>query len=269
MDPRAGTPAEPSDLVDIEALIDAYHERRPDPSIPAERVVFGTSGHRGSSLTTSFNEDHIAATTQAIVDYRNKEGIAGPLFLGADTHALSAPAVQTALRVLAANAVHVLVDSRDDVVPTPALSHAIVRHNRTLSQGDPGRADGIIVTPSHNPPSDGGFKYNPPHGGPAGSDTTAWIANRANEIIADGMRAVGDGRARAGRGQGGADETDGAASRGEVGRYDFREHYVADLARIINVSVIAASGVRIGADPLGGASVHYWEAIRDRYGLNL
>ncbi|MFT3797408.1 phosphoglucomutase (alpha-D-glucose-1,6-bisphosphate-dependent) [Microbacterium sp.] len=253
---RAGQPAEASDLIDIDELIAAYYDRKPDASVPEQRVAFGTSGHRGSSLSTSFNEDHILATTQAIVDYRAGQGIAGPLFLGRDTHGLSLPAERTAIEVLVANGVDVRVDSRDAWVPTPALSHAILAYNRGRAADDPGRADGIVVTPSHNPPRDGGFKYNPPHGGPADTDATGWIADRANALIAAGLEGVHRTRF--------ADIADGA-----YGSYDFREGYVADLANIIDVEAIRRAGVRIGADPLGGASVEYWALIGERYGLDL
>jgi phosphoglucomutase len=248
MNDRAGTPAQESDLVDVEQLIRAYYELSPDVSVAEQRVVFGTSGHRGSSLDTAFNEAHIAAITQAIVEYRAGQGITGPLFIGKDTHALSRPAETTALEVLEANGVRALVDEFDDFVPTPALSHAILTYN---AAGHDDRADGIIITPSHNPPRDGGFKYNPPHGGPADSDATGWIANRANELLADNNREV---------------------KRGEpsgVETYDFRENYVADLANIIDIDAIKKAGIRIGADPLGGASVHYWKLIAERYGLDL
>ncbi|NEN05628.1 alpha-D-glucose phosphate-specific phosphoglucomutase [Diaminobutyricibacter tongyongensis] len=248
MNDRAGTPAQESDLVDIDALRAAYYDLKPDVSIPEQRVVFGTSGHRGSSLNTAFNENHIAATTQAICEYRAGQGIDGPLFLGADTHELSGPAMTTALEVLVANEVRVLVDAFGDWVPTPALSHAILRYNNA---GHPDRADGIVVTPSHNPPADGGFKYNPPHGGPADTDATSWIAARANDLIADEMRGVR------------MSEPSG------VETYDFRGTYVDDLENIIDVKAIAVSGIRIGADPLGGASVNYWAAIGERYGLDL
>ncbi|MGO4595889.1 phosphoglucomutase (alpha-D-glucose-1,6-bisphosphate-dependent) [Leifsonia sp. 2TAF2] len=248
MDERAGTPAQPSDLIDVDALRRAYYELKPDVNIPEQRVVFGTSGHRGSSLNTAFNEDHIAATTQAIVEYRNSQGITGPLFIGADTHLLSEFATTTALAVLVANEVRVLVDEFDDWVPTPAVSHAIIRYNRA---GHDDQADGIVVTPSHNPPSDGGFKYNPPHGGPADTDATSWIAKRANEIIANGMTEVR------------------MAEPSGVETYDFRGNYVADLKNIIDFRAIKDSGIRIGADPLGGASVNYWQAIADRYELDL
>ena len=253
---RAGQPAEASDLIDIDALIAAYYDRKPDAAVPGQRVVFGTSGHRGSSLSTSFNEDHILATTQAIVEYRAAQGITGPLFLGRDTHGLSLPAEHTAIEVLVGNGVDVRIDARDAWVPTPALSLAILAHNRGLAADDPGRADGIVVTPSHNPPADGGFKYNPPHGGPADTDATSWIADRANSLIADGLAGVSRVRH--------ADLPDDA-----LGTYDFRERYVDELASIIDLEAIARSGVRIGADPLGGAAVDYWALIGERYGLDL
>ncbi|TFC84371.1 alpha-D-glucose phosphate-specific phosphoglucomutase [Cryobacterium cheniae] len=248
MSERAGTAPLESDLVDVEALVKAYYDLKPDVAVPAQRVAFGTSGHRGSSLNTAFNEDHIIATTQAIVEYRAAQGITGPLFIGTDPHALSAPAYTTALEVLVGNGVRVLVDEFDDYVPTPALSHAILAYNRA---GNSDEADGIVVTPSHNPPTDGGFKYNPPHGGPADSDATSWIANRANELIADGLLNVLMSEPSA------------------VETYDFRGEYVNDLENIIDMAAIKASGIRIGADPLGGASVGYWGAIRDRYELDL
>lgn len=253
---RAGLPAEETDLIDVDELIAAYYDLKPDPNVAEQRVAFGTSGHRGSSLSASFNEDHILATTQAIVDYRAAQGITGPLFLGRDTHGLSLPSERSAVEVLVANGVDVRVDSRDSWVPTPALSHAILTYNRELAADDPGRADGIVVTPSHNPPRDGGFKYNPPHGGPADTDATSWIADRANELIAAGL----DGVQRTAHADIDLDT---------VGSYDFREHYVADLADIIDLDAIRNAGVRIGADPLGGASVEYWQLIADRYGLDL
>ena len=253
---RAGRPAEESDLVDIDELIAAYYDRKPDASVPAQRVAFGTSGHRGSSLSTSFNEVHILATTQAIVEYRAAQGITGPLFLGRDTHGLSRPAERTAIEVLVAGGVDVRVDARDSWVPTPALSLAILTYNRGRDENDPGRADGIVVTPSHNPPRDGGFKYNPPHGGPADTDATSWIANRANELIASDLEGIARVRFA---------DIDAAS----LGTYDYREAYVADLANIIDTDAIARSGVRIGADPLGGASVDYWALIGERYGLDL
>ncbi|GAA4071134.1 phosphoglucomutase (alpha-D-glucose-1,6-bisphosphate-dependent) [Microbacterium laevaniformans] len=253
---RAGQPAEASDLVDIDELIAAYYDLKPDPAVAEQRVAFGTSGHRGSSLSTSFNEDHILATTQAIVDYRTAQGISGPLFLGRDTHGLSLPAERTAVEVLVANGVDVRTDSRDSWVPTPALSHAILTYNRDLAADDPARADGIVVTPSHNPPRDGGFKYNPPHGGPADTDATGWIADRANALIAAGLEGVRRTPFK-------------DIDADTLGSYDFREGYVADLGSIIDVAAIAKAGVRIGADPLGGASVEYWQLIGDRYGLDL
>ena len=249
MTSRAGTPAQPSDLIDVEQLVDAYWNRHPDVADAEQKVVFGTSGHRGSSLDTAFNDDHIAAITQAIVEYRTTQGTTGPLFIGRDTHALSAPAQTTALEVLVGNEVRVLVDRFDGYTPTPAVSHAIIRWNRE-HPGEP-QADGIVVTPSHNPPRDGGFKYNPPHGGPADSDATSWIADRANELIAAGLTEVR------------------RAEPSAVETYDFRTHYVDDLGSIIDMAAIKDSGIRIGADPLGGASVTYWQAIADTYGLDL
>ncbi len=255
MNARAGQPAQKSDLIDVQELVRAYYDLVPDVSIAEQRVIFGTSGHRGSSFDSAFNETHIAAITQAIVEYRAGQGITGPLFIGKDTHGLSRPAETTALEVLEANGVRVLVDEFDDYVPTPALSHAIIKYNLTrdpsTGSGNAGKADGIIITPSHNPPRDGGFKYNPPHGGPADSDATNWIANRANEIIAAGSHDVKRAEPTA------------------VETYDFRSNYVDDLVNIIDIDAIRASGIRIGADPLGGASVHYWQLIADRFGLNI
>lgn len=252
MTERAGQPAAAKDLVDLAHLVTAYYTLRPDPGVVEQRVAFGTSGHRGSSLDTAFNEDHIAATTQAICDYRSHEGITGPLFIGRDTHALSEPAWATALEVLVGNDVEVLVDARDGYTPTPAVSHAILRANRGRTTG---LADGIVVTPSHNPPADGGFKYNPPHGGPAGSDATSVIADRANELIAAGL--------------GGVRRVPFTRARAACRPYDFLGTYVDDLPHVIDVEAIAAAGVRIGADPLGGASVAYWAEIADRHGLDL
>ena len=252
--PRAGQPAEPGDLVDVAHLVTRYFTETPDPEDPGRQVAFGTSGHRGSSLNTSFNEAHILATTQAICEYRTQQGYDGPLFLGRDTHALSEPAWVSALEVLAANDVTVLIDSADRFTPTPAVSHAILRANRGRTTGS-GLADGIVVTPSHNPPSDGGFKYNPPHGGPADTDATGWIAGRANELLRAhlaGVRRVPFTRARA------------AASP-----YDFMGTYVDDLPNVLDLDAIRAAGLHIGADPLGGASVDYWAAIAERHNLDL
>ncbi|MGX1792636.1 phosphoglucomutase (alpha-D-glucose-1,6-bisphosphate-dependent) [Microbacterium sp. NPDC055312] len=256
MTSRAGLPAEEQDLIDVDELIAAYYDRIPDPSVAAQRVAFGTSGHRGSSLTTSFNEQHIVATTQAIVDYRREQGIRGPLFLGRDTHALSLPAERTAIEVLIGNGVDVRVDSRDSWVPTPALSHAILTSNRGRAADDPERADGIVITPSHNPPRDGGFKYNPPHGGPADTDATGWIAERANALIEAGLEGV----ERIPH----ADIDDDT-----IGQYDFRDAYVRDLPSIIDIEAIKRAGVRIGADPMGGASVEYWQLIKEMHGIDL
>ncbi|WP_292768005.1 phosphoglucomutase (alpha-D-glucose-1,6-bisphosphate-dependent), partial [Microbacterium sp. UBA3486] len=256
MTSRAGLPAEESDLIDVDELIAAYYDRTPNPEVPAERVVFGTSGHRGSSLSNSFNENHILATTQAIVDYRDAQGITGPLFLGRDTHALSLPAERSAIEVLLANGIDVRVDSRDSWVPTPALSHAILTYNRGKAADDPSRADGIVVTPSHNPPRDGGFKYNPPHGGPADTDATGWIADRANALIAAGLDGVKLERFA---------DIDWDALTG----YDFRDAYVRDLPSIIDIDAIRSAGVSIGADPLGGASVEYWALIAEMHDLDL
>ncbi|RGE23320.1 phosphoglucomutase (alpha-D-glucose-1,6-bisphosphate-dependent) [Leucobacter sp. wl10] len=259
MHERAGRPAQEQDLIDVEALLAAYTELVPDPADPAQRVVFGTSGHRGSSVKRSFNEAHIIAISAAIAEYRAARGIRGPLFIGADTHPLSSPAEHTAREVLSAAGVHVLAraGSGDELfVPTPALSHAILTHNRDRAADDPERADGIVVTPSHNPPADGGFKYNPPHGGPADADTTNWIADRANELLAGGVGAV----PRA--------SEDGIGGE-PVGRYDFLGEYVESLGDVIDVAAIREAGVRMAAHPLGGASVAYWSAIRDRYDLDV
>src|SRR5215510_4882744 len=252
--PRAGQPATAADLVDVAKLVTAYFAVHPDPGDVAQRVSFGTSGHRGSAFTATFNEDHIAATTQAICEYRAEHAIGGPLYLGADTHALSEPAQVTALEVLAANGVLVLRDARGGYTPTPAVSRAILAHN---AAGQGSRADGIVVTPSHNPPPDGGFKYNPPNGGPAGTHITRWIQDRANDLLAAGMAGV----RRIPYARAIAAET--------TGRFDFLDAYVSALGRVIDPDAIKAAGVRIGADPLGGASVAYWAAIGKRYGLDL
>ncbi|WP_068433625.1 phosphoglucomutase (alpha-D-glucose-1,6-bisphosphate-dependent) [Piscicoccus intestinalis] len=260
-DSRAGTPAQPSDLVDVPHLITAYYTQRPDPENVDQQVAFGTSGHRGSALKTSFNEDHILATTQAIVDYRTQQGFDGPLFIGRDTHGLSEPAWASALEVLIANDVTVLVDSEDSYTPTPAVSHAILRANKGKIGGvddlpaHTGLADGIVVTPSHNPPTDGGFKYNPPHGGPADTDATGWIADKANEYIKAGLEGV--------------KRVPFAQARAACEPYDFKGIYVADLPNVIDLQAIKDAGVRIGADPLGGASVEYWGAIAEAHGIDL
>ena len=251
---RAGQPAGPDDLVDVAALIAAYYDRQPDVSQPEQRVSFGTSGHRGSSLASTFNENHILATSQAICEYRAAQGIDGPLYLGADSHALSEPATRSALEVFAANQVSVLIDSRGGYTPTPAVSRAILDHNA----GRPAhRADGVVVTPSHNPPGDGGFKYNPPDGGPAGTEITGWIQNRANELLAGGLAEL----RRTGYQQPPDSEY--------VSGFDFLDHYVSALEKVLDLAAIAAAGVRIGADPLGGASVAYWAEIGSRYNLDL
>jgi phosphoglucomutase len=253
-DPRAGTTAEPSDLVDVAHLVTAYYTGVPDPEDIDQQVAFGTSGHRGSSLKTAFNETHILATTQAICDYRKQQGYDGPLFIGRDTHGLSEPAWATALEVLAANDVTVLVDSADRYTPTPAVSHAIIKANGGRQTGS-GLADGIVVTPSHNPPADGGFKYNPPHGGPADTDATSVIAARANVLIRGGLRDVL--------------RIPFARARAAASAYDFMGEYVGDLPSVVDIEAIRQAGVRIGADPLGGASVDYWGAIGERHGLEL
>jgi phosphoglucomutase len=255
--PRAGEPAEPADLVDLARLVTAYYTEHPDPAEPAQRVAFGTSGHRGSALRLGFNEDHILATTQAICDYRQAHGIGGPLFLGKDTHALSEPAHASALEVLAANDVTVLVEPADRYTPTPALSLAILQHNQGRSEDDASRADGIVVTPSHNPPEDGGFKYNPPDGGPAGSEITSWVQDRANELLGEGLhgvRRVPLSRAR-----------DADTTRS----YDFLGAYVDALPDVVDLDAARRVGLRIGADPLGGASVDYWAAVAERHKLDL
>jgi phosphoglucomutase len=248
--PRAGTPALPEDLVDVDALLAAYHDRHPDADDPAQRVAFGTSGHRGSSLRTAFNDDHIAATSQAICEYRTRQGTDGPLFIGRDTHALSEPAWVTAIEVFQANGVHVLADADDAFTPTPAVSYAILTHNRGR---DRGLADGVVVTPSHNPPADGGFKYNPPNGGPADTEATSWIAERANELLRAGLAGV----RRA------------PLDRAGLARHDFLGAYVSDLPSVVDLDAIRSAGVRIGADPMGGASVAYWGAIAERHRLDL
>ena len=251
---RAGTVAQPQDLIDVSALERAYYELVPDVSDPDQAVAFGTSGHRGSAFDTAFNETHILAITQAICEYRAGQGITGPLFIGRDTHALSLPAERTALEVLVANGVRVMADARGSVTPTPAVSRAILDHNQHASASD--QADGIVVTPSHNPPRDGGFKYHKHNLGQADSDATGWIAKRANELIAAGLEGV-----RREPIEGGSDA--------RVELYDFREEYVKALGRVLDFEAIKASGIRIGADPLGGAAVDYYGAVAERYGIDL
>jgi phosphoglucomutase len=256
-DPRAGQPATAEDLVDVAKLVTAYYAVHPDPGDAVQRVSFGTSGHRGSAFTATFNEDHILATTQAICEYRAGQGIGGPLYLGADTHALSEPAQVSALEVLAANGVLVMVDAHGGYTPTPAVSRAILAHNASRGASPGPRADGIVITPSHNPPPDGGFKYNPPDGGPAGTDITRQIQDRANELLADGLKGVRRVSYAA------------AAAADTTRKFDFLDAYVSALGQVVDLGAIRAAGVRIGADPLGGASVAYWGEIGERYGLDL
>jgi phosphoglucomutase len=252
MNDRAGQPASAADLVDVAALVTAYFSEHPDPAEPSQQVAFGTSGHRGSALRLSFNEDHIAAISQAICEHRAAAGITGPIFVGRDTHALSEPAMVTALEVLAAGGAEILIDNRDGYTPTPALSRAVLTYNEGRHAG---LADGIVITPSHNPPEDGGFKYNPPDGGPAGSGITAAIQRRANELLVAGLRGVR--------------RVPLAKARAAAGRFDFLGAYVAALPLVVDLAAIRAARVRIGADPLGGASVGYWAEIADRYELEL
>jgi phosphoglucomutase len=252
---RAGTAARPEDLIDVSKLVTAYYTEHPDPGLVEQRVSFGTSGHRGSAFDVAFNEDHILATSQAICEYRALQGIGGPLFLGADTHALSEPATVSALEVFVANDVEVLVDARGGYTPTPAVSRAILAHNARHGFSGAASADGVVVTPSHNPPADGGFKYNPPDGGPAGTEITGWIQDRANELLTEalvGVKRVPPSRARA-----------------QAGTFDFLDTYVSALPQVLDLDAVRATGVRIGADPLGGASVGYWGEIADRFGLDL
>jgi len=251
--PLAGQPAPPDLLVDVPKLLAAYYDEQPDPDEPSQRVSFGTSGHRGSSLKSSFNENHILATTQAICDYRRAEGIDGPLYIGADTHALSAPATKTALEVLAANGVTTRTARAGEFTPTPALSFAILEHNRRSASD----ADGIVVTPSHNPPEDGGFKYNPPNGGPADTEVTSWIEGRANQLLASGLEGV----------RRVSYET--AIHADTTGIHDFITPYVDGLETILDMKAIAGAGLRIGVDPMGGAGIAYWPRIAERYGLKL
>lgn len=252
--PLAGNPATMAPLADIPALLAAYENLRPDPAESTQRVAFGTSGHRGTSLERSFNEWHVAAIAQAICEYRSAQGIDGPLFMGADTHALSAPALETALGVLAANGVRTLISSGGEFTPTPALSHAILTYNRGRAGG---LADGIVITPSHNPPPDGGFKYNPPNGGPADTGVTSAIETRANALLADGLREVR------------RLPFEQARRAATTQEHDFMAGYVADLGQVVDLEAIRSSGIRLGVDPLGGAGVHYWRRIAERYGLSL
>lgn len=254
IDPRAGQLPELSTLVDVPRLVSAYFTELPDPSVPAQRIAFGTSGHRGSAFTLGFNERHILAITQAICLYRQQQGIDGPLYLGIDTHALSVPAFISALEVLAANAVEVMIAEGDDYTPTPAISHAILSYNRGRKSGF---ADGIVITPSHNPPDDGGFKYNPPHGGPAGSEITDWIEKTGNEFLEQGLNGVK------------RIPFERALNAATTHRHDYVAAYVADLANVVDMDVIRSADIKLGVDPLGGAGVHYWQPIAERYGLNL
>jgi len=252
--PLAGKPADPSILIDVPKVLAAYYSGRPDPSVPAQRVAFGTSGHRGCSLDNSFNETHTLAISQAICLYRKQQGIDGPLYIGFDTHALSEPAFKSALEVLAGNGIDVMVDARNGYTPTPVISHAILSYNRGRKRG---LADGIVITPSHNPPRFGGFKYDPPHGGPADTHVTGWIQERANALIADGLRGV----ARM--------PIERARTAATTHQHEYLNFYVNDLPTVVDMQAIRESKVRIGVDPLGGASVGYWDAIGERYGLNL
>lgn len=252
--PLAGEPATPAMLVDLPRLITAYYTGVPEASVPAQRVAFGTSGHRGSAFENSFNENHVLAISQAVCDFRKRQQIDGPLFLGIDTHALSVPAGASAVEVLAANGVELMLATDDEYTPTPALSHAVLTYNRGRSTG---LSDGIVITPSHNPPESGGFKYNPPNGGPAGTEITKWIENRANEILESGL----DGVTRI--------PYDRALRAATTHRHDFLDGYVSDLASIIDMDAIHDARIRMGVDPLGGAGVHYWGRIAERYDLNL
>jgi phosphoglucomutase len=252
--PFAGKPAEPGMLVNVPRLITAYYTGSPDPAEPAQRVAFGTSGHRGTALNRSFNENHILAIAQAICLYRKRQGTDGPLFLGIDTHALSTPACATALEVLAANGVEVVISDGDEYTPTPVISHAILTYNRGRKSG---HADGIVITPSHNPPPDGGFKYNPPHGGPADTVATDWIQSRANQFLESRLRGVKHIPLAK------------ALSASTTHRRDYLSAYIADLGDVVDMEVIGGANLSLGVDPLGGAGVHYWGRIAERYGLNL
>jgi phosphoglucomutase len=252
--PLAGRLPDPSRLVDVDRLIGAYYDESPDPAVPEQRVAFGTSGHRGSSLARTFNEAHVLAITEAVCRYRESHGISGPLFLGRDTHALSEPAFKTILEVLSANGVDVMIDVADGFTPTPVISHAILTHNRARKEH---RADGIVVTPSHNPPEDGGFKYNPPHGGPAGTDVTSWIEDEANRLLDGALDRVR------------RTPLERAVRAPTVHRHDYVSAYVGDLPAVVDVAAIRDSNLRLGVDPLGGATVAYWAAVAERHGLDL
>ncbi|MBI1319064.1 MAG: alpha-D-glucose phosphate-specific phosphoglucomutase [Candidatus Hydrogenedens sp.] len=254
LNPNAGKPAAPADLVDVPQLITAYYTRRPEPGVASQRVAFGTSGHRGTAFEACFNEHHILAISQAICLYRAENGIDGPLFLGMDTHALSTPAHATALEVLAANGVEVMISEGTDYTPTPALSHAIITHNRGKTSG---LADGIVITPSHNPPRDGGFKYNPPNGGPADGAITSWIESKANELLESGLRGIK------------RVTLEKALAAPTTHRHDYRTAFVNDLGSVVDMEAICGAGLKLGVDPLGGAGVHYWAPIAERYGLDL
>jgi phosphoglucomutase len=248
----AGRRPDPADLIDVDALIGAYYDERPDPGDPGQLVAFGTSGHRGSAPQRTFNEAHILAISEAIWRYREAQGVRGPLFLGRDTHALSEPAFRTAVEVLRAHGVEVRVDARDGFTPTPAISHAILTYNA----GDPASpADGIVITPSHNPPADGGFKYNPPHGGPADTDVTKAIQDAANDLLRDGLKGV--------------ERLPYEQAIGQAARHDYVDAYVGELGAVVDLDAIRGGGVALGVDPLGGASVAYWEAIAERHGIDL
>ena len=254
LSPNAGKPADPSILVNVPRLVTAYYAERPDPEVPAQRVAFGTSGHRGSSLDAAFNEWHILAITQAICLYRREQGVDGPLFMGMDTHPLSEPALASALEVLAANGVGVMLSASSDYTPTPAISHAILTYNRGRKTG---LADGIVITPSHNPPEDGGFKYNPPHGGPADSGVTGWIGAKANELLKNGLSGVQ--RVSLAK----------ARQASTTHQHDYLHAYVNDLANVLDMEAIGEAKLKLGVDPLGGAGVHYWPVIAEHYGLDL
>jgi phosphoglucomutase len=252
VNPLAGKPVSQAMLVNVPRLVTAYYTGKPDPAVPAQRVAFGTSGHRGSAFDNSFNEDHILAISQAISDHRRRQGIDGPLFIGIDSHALSEPALVSALEVFAANDIALMIDAHDGYTPTPAISHAILTYNKGRTRG---LADGVVITPSHNPPSDGGFKYNPPHGGPADTDVTGWVEKTANAMLADGLaqlRRMPYERAR---------------RSAIIHRHDYIAAYVGDLANVVDMAAIRAAGVRIGIDPLGGAAIDFWPAIIARYGI--